>query len=111
MHEMQEDVKKMIQTDTRYLIPKTHHGLSPETINKAIESNDIYREVKEMMNMQMDQVGYGMTKYPELLNPMSWTMVETLEHKAQEQVDELHYTIMLKNQIIEYLKKHDIEKA
>lgn len=85
---------------------------SIEDIDKAIQSNDIYREVRDaMLDNQRSQVGYGMQKYPELLNPLSWDMVESLDHKIQEQVDELHYTVMHKHQLIKYLQEHNIEKA
>ena len=98
------------QADIRYLNPKGPHGLSTETIDRAIDSNPIYREVRDLLNAQRNQVGYGMTKYPELLNPMSWSMVETLDHKIQEQVDALHYSVMLKQQIIKHLEDKKIEK-
>lgn len=103
MHELKRET-----VDMRYLNPKGPHGLSNETIDRAIELNPIYTE---SLNLLRNQVGYGMTKYPETLNPLSWTMVETLDHKAQEQVDELQYTIMLKHQIIKYLNDHKIEKV
>lgn len=105
MHELQRD---KIEADIRYLNPKGPHGLSDETIDKAIESNPVYSETLAYLR---NQVGYGMTKYPELLNPMSWTMVEALDHKIQEQVDALQYSVMLKQQIEKYLKDNKIEKV
>jgi len=103
--------------DVRYNIPKKHHGVSKEAIEAAIDSNAIYREVRDRLpdeetrEAHREQVAYGMTKYPELLNPMSWTMVEALDHKIQEQVDALQYTVMHKHQLIKYLKENNIEKA
>ena len=85
---------------------------SKKEVDEAIDSNDIYREVKEaILDAQRSQVSYGMQKYPELLNPLSWDMVEAIEHKIQEQIDALHYTVMHKHQLMKYLKENDIKKG
>lgn len=94
--------------DTRYNEPKRHHGVSLDTIDQAIENNPIYREVRDV---QRKQVGYGMVKYPETLDPMSWDMVETIDHILEESADKMHYFVMLKQQIIKYLDEHKIEKV
>lgn len=67
-----------------------------EEVSKAIAENPIYAEAIEQYR---GQIAYGIDKYPETLNLNTWTLVETLDHKISEMVDELNYTIMLKQQI------------
>ena len=38
---------------------------------------------------------YGIDKYPEPLNPNTWSMIETINHAIDEGIDKLHYLVML----------------
>lgn len=83
--------------DDRYLIPKSKPLFSQEEIDAVIDSNEIYKEVRAVINEpQREQVGYGMGKYPEPLKADSWDTIETIDHIISETVDKLHYLVMLK---------------
>lgn len=76
--------------------PKSEMKIPKDQIDAAIESNEIYRRIKDALNdAQREQVGYGMGKYPELLNADTWTILETIKHIKGELVDGLHYLTML----------------
>jgi hypothetical protein len=76
--------------------PKPKMKISKDQIDAAIESNEIYRRTRDALNdAQREQVGYGMGKYPELLNADTWTILETIKHIKGELVDGLHYLTML----------------
>lgn len=86
--------------DTRYNKPKEKVKATVEEIDATIESNEIYRELRDMLlDAQRQQVGYGIDKYPEPLNADTWTLLETLDHSIAESVDKLHYDIMLRNKL------------
>lgn len=86
--------------DKRYLVPKEEHGISEEVINEVIGNNAIYLQAKEhILNIQKQQVGYGLSKYPEPLNKDSWSIIETIDHIIEESVDKLHYLVMLRQKL------------
>ena len=87
--------------DSRYNIPKEAPKVPDDVVERAIQDNDIYSEVRQLMlNAQRKQVAYGLEKYPETLNENSWGTVETIEHIIEETVDQLHYLVMLKNKMM-----------
>lgn len=112
--ELQEEKKG----DSRYNVPKEAPKASEADIDKAIMENEIYRRTKMLiMKAQRGQIGYGLDKYPETLNPNSWTILETFDHIIEESVDKLHYLVMLRIQLEQQLindqveEKHDTSDA
>ena len=99
--------------DIRYNTPRPPLMTPKDVIDKAIDNNKIYREVKDLLKdeesreAQRIQVGYGMSKYPETLNDESWSILEALEHIQGELVDGLHYISLLKEK---YLKEQENNK-
>jgi hypothetical protein len=83
--------------DSRYNVPKEKPKFSQEEIDAVIAENEIYRRTRAEMqrNLQREQVGYGMGKYPEPLTADTWTILETLGHIKGEIMDALHYITML----------------
>lgn len=99
------------QLDHRYLVPKGPHGISVEEIDRVISETPIYREAREALkDAQRNQVGYGISKYPEPLTADSWTIIESLEHDISETADGLHYKIMLKDQLKKIVEELEIFK-
>lgn len=97
--------------DPRYNTPKEKPKFSQEEIDAVIGGNPIYKEVKLLLNdAQREQVGYGMGKYPEPLNDETWGVIETLDHIISEDIDKLHYTVMLKVKLMKLLKMIGGEK-
>lgn len=87
--------------DTRYNIPKTTPKASEEQITDTINNTQIYKEAKDIIvNAQRKQVAYGIDKYPEPLNPNSWSTVETIDHIIDESIDKLHYLVMLRIKLL-----------
>jgi hypothetical protein len=97
--------------DTRYNKPKEDPKSSQEQIDKAILETEIYRKAKiAILQAQRKQIGYGLDKYPETLNPNSWSILETLDHIIEESIDKLHYEVMLRIKLEQLLlEKHDTE--
>lgn len=86
--------------DTRYNTPKELPKVPNDIVDKAIEDNYIYSEVRQLMlDAQRKQVAYGLEKYPETLNENSWGHIETIEHIIEETIDQLHYLVMLKTKM------------
>lgn len=96
--------------DNRYNKPKEEPKASEQLVEDTIISTEIYRraklaivteyvsspKVREIIfNAQRKQVAYGIDKYPEPLNPNTWSIPETMEHIFDESIDRLHYLIML----------------
>lgn len=102
---------KTIRGDARYNVPKEKPKFSQEEIDAVIGNNPIYKEVKLMLlDEQRGQVGYGMGKYPEPLNDETWGIIETLDHMISEDIDKLHYSVMLKIKLTKLLKMIGGEK-
>lgn len=104
--------------DTRYNEPKEAPKASPELVEKTILETEIYREArlaivqhptfgsestKVIMDAQRKQVAYGLDKYPEPLNPNTWSIEETVQHILDESIDKLHYLVMLRIKLRQYL--------
>lgn len=98
------------QGDARYNVPKKAPTTDKATVMAEIFTNPIYMDVlklilnatpeqKVMMDVQKEQVGYGIEKYPETLNEESWSIVESIEHAMSEMADWQHYMAMLKIQV------------
>ena len=87
--------------DVRYNTPKLPPQAKEDAVTKAINENPIYREVNSLLKdeeskkAQRKQIAYGLDKYPETLNPDSWSTSEALEHLQSELVDALHYIGLL----------------
>jgi len=114
VQKMKEEQKERM-ADSRYNVPKEEPKSSQAEIDKAIMENEIYRKSKmTIMQAQRKQIGYGLDKYPETLNPNSWTVLETIDHIIEESVDRLHYLGMLRIQLEQMLineakeDKHDV---
>lgn len=75
---------------------KEGHNVSREKIREEIAKNPIYSEAMEHYE---NQIGYGISKYPETLNRSTWDLQETLTHEISEIVDQLNYKIMLKQKV------------
>lgn len=91
--------------DARYLNQKRDPITPDEVADQIIQDNPIYREVHRLMNnAQREQVAYGADKYVETLNVNSWSMVETIDHIISENVDQLHYLVMWKAQVVKALE-------
>lgn len=97
--------------DERYNEPKSKPKADPEDVEETILSTEIYRRArfailhdemlsqetkKIILKVQDKQVAYGIDKYPEPLNPNTWTMSETVDHIMDESIDKLHYLVMLR---------------
>lgn len=88
--------------------------LKPEEI-EALEQNpgllvDIEKHLKNPLykdanfawqRTQVQQIIKGAEKYPEPLNPFSWTPAQLIEHAMQENVDQAHYLSATLEQIKE----------
>jgi hypothetical protein len=93
------------EADPRYNVPKKKPKFTQEEIDAVIGDNEIYSELKQLLNdAQREQVGYGMGKYPESLNDETWSVIETLDHIIGEDIDRLHYLIMLKIKLKKLIK-------
>lgn len=56
---------------------------------------------------QIQQIVKGAEKYPEPLNPDSWTAKQLVEHALQENVDQVHYLVSLGEKVEELEKLAD----
>lgn len=54
---------------------------------------------------QIQQIVKGAEKYPEPLNPASWTAKQLVEHALQENVDQVHYLVSLGEKVEELESK------
>jgi hypothetical protein len=64
--------------------------------SKNFYDHPLYVRAKEMWeNIRLRQIQKGAEKYPEPLNPASWSVVDLIEHGIMENVDQLHYYIAL----------------
>lgn len=109
-NEALKTMRRQEEKDTRYNDPKGKPQATSEEIERAISENMIYSKVRELMmetgvgetglDVQRQQVGYGLVKYPETLNGDTWSTVETIDHILEESVDRLHYLVMLRNNLI-----------
>jgi hypothetical protein len=65
-------------------------------------SNQLYKDANfAWQRTQVKQIIKGAEKYPEPLNPFSWTGTELVEHALQESVDQVHYLTGLLAQVKE----------
>jgi hypothetical protein len=65
-------------------------------------ANQLYKDANfAWQRTQVKQIIKGAEKYPEPLNPFSWTGTELVEHALQESVDQVHYLTGLLAQIKE----------
>jgi len=56
----------------------------------------LYQKAREhFQRVHMAQIEKGAAKYPEPLNPASWTADQLVEHAMQENVDQMHYLTAL----------------
>jgi hypothetical protein len=56
-------------------------------------------------NHQWAQIEKGAVKYPEPFTPSSWTNEQLVEHALQENVDQLHYIVGIKERMEEQAKE------
>jgi hypothetical protein len=98
------------QLDTRYNTPKQEPKATALQVNKTVVETEIYRRARlaimesrindsaqDVILLAQDrQVAYGIDKYPEPLNPNTWSVIETIDHAIDESIDRLHYFIMLR---------------
>lgn len=102
--------------DTRYNVPKSEPSVEHDVIDTTIAETEIYRRARLailgdvqrnqtinhnkatdiILKAQQRQVGYGLEKYPEPLNPNTWSISETIGHIIDESIDKMHYLVMLR---------------
>lgn len=59
-------------------------------------NNPLYVKAKKIWEQaRINQIAKGAEKYPEPLNPKSWTARQLLDHGIMENVDQLHYFVAL----------------
>lgn len=108
---VREDLKREPIGDTRYNTPKESPKTADHLVEKTVIDTEIYRiariailrhntighESKAIiLGAQRKQVAYGLDKYPEPLNPNTWSIDETIDHIMDESIDKLHYLVMLR---------------
>lgn len=54
---------------------------------------------KIWVNHQLTQIEKGSEKYPEPFTPSSWSNEQLVEHAIQENVDQLHYIVGIKERM------------
>lgn len=70
-------------------------GLGIEEIKRHF-SNPLYIKADEMAKQtRIDQIIKGAQKYPEPLNPASWSGKELVIHAFQENIDQQHYLVAM----------------
>jgi hypothetical protein len=99
------------EVDPRYNVSKEAPKASNELVKDTIIETEIYRRARiavlqhmtigresktAILHVQRKQVAYGLDKYPEPLNPNTWSINETVDHIMDESIDKLHYLIMLR---------------
>lgn len=66
-----------------------------ENQKKHLDSR-FYKEAENYREcVRVDQILKGAEKYPEPLNPRSWSVQQLVEHATQENVDQFHYIYAL----------------
>jgi hypothetical protein len=87
------DLLRAIKTD-----PKTAEALRGYIEQKQKHHrNPIYLESRQaFLSVQESQIDKGADKYPEPLNPNSWTIDELVDHGLMELVDQVHYTVSIR---------------
>jgi hypothetical protein len=105
-------------SDPRYNVPKEAPKAEEKLVEKTIVNTEIYRMARlaviqadylsdesraAILEAQRKQVAYGIDKYPEPLNPNTWTISETVEHIMDESIDRLHYLIMLRIKLEQHI--------
>ncbi|MGN7311504.1 hypothetical protein ACTHQ4_10400 [Alkalicoccobacillus gibsonii] len=82
-------------------------------------NHPLYKEARELFGeVQHEQILKGAAKYPEPLNPHSWTPQQLLAHMMQEAVDMVHYGVAMHTilkerdeQLTEFTKEiHDLKQ-
>jgi hypothetical protein len=69
-------------------------------------NHPLYIDAQNFWNdVQRQQIIKGMEKYPEPLNPQSWTFEQLIEHAMQENVDQAHYLTALREKSREQDKR------
>jgi predicted nucleic acid-binding Zn-ribbon protein len=71
------------------------------TSNK-FHDHPFYVKAKQIWEaVRIRQIDKGAEKYPEPLNPKSWTARQLLDHGIMENVDQLHYFVALYEKVDE----------
>lgn len=74
----------------------------------AHHKHPLYKEATNYwLETQAGQINKGAAKYPEPLNPSSWSFKELLDHAMQENVDQVHYITALRTKAD--VIAHDLE--
>lgn len=78
--------------------PELAEELVRRAFNRAAHrEHKLYREAVEMFTAtHRAQIDKGAEKYPEPLNPDSWTMHQLIDHSMQEVADQVNYLTALK---------------
>lgn len=80
---------------------------------KQAYNAEIYRSArKAWVEIHQKQVRKGFEKYPEPLNPDSWTEEELIIHAMEENIDQFHYltALLLKARAREDGNSHEKKK-
>lgn len=115
------DIKKRIRERITMSNNLADH-LTPEQIEqlkgldiKTIEAhftNPLYIQARNTWQQaQADQILKGAQKYPETFNPASWTNDQLFMHAVQENIDQMHYLVGMKQRIDEQQNKLDRIRA
>lgn len=78
--------------------------MEEHTLQQHLESQ-FYEDAKRAWEeARLQQIIKGANKYPEPLNPLSWTYGQLVEHGMQENVDQMHYY-----QCMRVKREHDVD--
>lgn len=110
-NDIREEIGRESIADTRYNTPKESPKAAEQLVEKTVVETEIYRTARLeilrhnmigheskaiILGAQRKQIAYGLDKYPEPLNPNTWSIDETIDHIMDESIDKLHYLVMLR---------------
>lgn len=80
--------------------------------SKRFLEHPLYMRAKQIWErVRIEQIDKGEKKYPEPLNPDSWTAQQLIEHGIQENVDQLHYFVALLDKVEKMESSYKQEKT
>lgn len=89
-----ENIKKIVDT-----LDNPEVAVAVENLRRH-RANKVYIEAAKLwLETQQGQIEKGAAKYPEPLNPDSWTESQLINHALQENVDQAHYLTALLQKI------------
>jgi len=68
----------------------------------------LYKTAREQwLRVHFEQIAKGAAKYPEPLNPESWTQLQLIEHAMQENIDQFHYLCAAREKELLRVRRED----